>query len=253
MKATQRAGGSYYIDLFSGPGQCCLDDGTIIDGSPLIAAKATPPFARQFWVDADPRNAASLRAHRDDFPNRGIEVIQGDANLAIDGILRLIPTTQPALAFLDPEGSELAWKTICKIAAHKRPEYLKIEQFILFATDTGIVRFFPHDHKKMIYADKLDRMLTDPAAWRALYALRDTLTAAEFRRRLLSLYVNGLRCLGYQHVPDARLVRRPDGRPLYFMVFATDHPAGESIMTAALNAVDATTRQMTFLPYQQRY
>jgi three-Cys-motif partner protein len=59
MKATQRAGGSYYVDLFAAPGQVQLEDGAILDGSPLIAARATPPFKRLFWVDADPLNASA--------------------------------------------------------------------------------------------------------------------------------------------------------------------------------------------------
>jgi three-Cys-motif partner protein len=253
MKATQRAGGTYYIDLFAGPGQVLMEGDEILDGSPLIAARATPPFSGLFWVDAEPLNAASLRAHRADFPERSIEVLEGDANLLIDAILSVVPKTQPTLAFLDPEGSELDWATIQKIARHKRSGLPKIEQFVLVHIDTGINRFFPHDPSKLAHAEILDRMLPDPAAWRSLYERRNALNTGEWRRSLLGLYVNGLRSLGYRHVPEPRLVRRPDNRPLYFMVFATDHSAGEAIMTAALNAVEATPRQTTFLPYQDRY
>lgn len=253
MKVTQRAGGSAYIDLFAGPGQVRLPTGAVIDGSPLIAAQATPSFSRLFWSDADPGNAASLRAHRAGFPDRHIDVLEGDANALIDGILADVSRTQPALAFLDPEGSELAWETVRKISAHKPPPHNKIEQFILFATDTGIVRFFPRDPSKLTCADRLDRMLPDPAAWRGLYALRDRLAAAEFRRRLVGLYVHGMQQLGYRHVPEPRLVCRPDGRPLYFMVFATDHEAGERIMRSALQKVATTMRQPSLLPYEQRY
>jgi three-Cys-motif partner protein len=253
MKATQNAGGSYYIDLFSGPGQVEMEDGQIIDGSPLIAARASPPFARLFWVDADPSNAASLRAHRQDFPNRAIDVFEADANEVINVILDGVPVTQPAVAFLDPEGSELHWETIRRIAFHKPSPRNKIEQFILFHTDTGIVRFFPREPAKMVHADRLDRMLPDPGAWRDLYGLRLKLDGPEFRRRLVGLYVDGLRGLEYRYVPDPRLICRPDGRPLYFMVFATDHPAGEAIMRSALEKVETTMRQPSLLPYNQRY
>ena len=44
-----------------------------------------------------------------------------------------------------------------------------------------------------------------------------------------------------------------DGRPLYFMVFATDHPAGETIMRSVLEKVETTMRQPSLLPYNQRY
>jgi len=37
------------------------------------------------------------------------------------------------------------------------------------------------------------------------------------------------------------------------MVFASDDPAGDKIMTAALRRVEDSLRQKTFLPYEQRY
>jgi hypothetical protein len=78
-------------------------------------------------------------------------------------------------------------------------------------------------------------------------------TAPEFRRRRLEEYGLGLQRLGYRHVPPPRLVCRPDGRPLYFMVFAADHGAGVQIMEAAFNRVQPATRETTFLPHHQRY
>ena len=253
MSATQRAGRRYYVDLFAGPGQVEMEDGEILDGSPLIAAKATPPFTRLFWVDANRRNAASLRAYRLDYPDRRIDVYWGDANVVIDEILGELPRVFPVLAFIDPEGSEADWATIRKLATYKAAGRPKIEIFLLFPSDTGIIRFFPRDPSRMRHQDKLDRMLPSPAAWRTLYRQRNAISTAEFRRRLLGEYVTGLRDLGYRHVPDPRLVCRPDGRPLYFMIFATDHDAGLSIMSAALERVASTARQTSFLPYGQRY
>lgn len=253
MAATKRAGQRYYIDLFAGPGQLVMDNGEILDGSPLIAAKATPSFTRMFWVDTDPKNAASLRAYRDDYPERRIDVCEGDANIVVDAILDDLPSVFPILAFIDPEGSETDWVTIEKVAAHKPLPRKKIELFLLFPSDTGIIRFFPRDPAKMVHHDKLDRMMPSREGWRALDARRNEVSPAEFRRLLLKEYVDGLKRLGYRHVPDPRLVRGPDGRPRYFMVFATDSGVGLAIMTAALEKVEATALQTNFLPYTQRY
>jgi three-Cys-motif partner protein len=223
----------------------------VIDGSPLIAAKATPAFTTLYWVDADARNAASLRAHRQDHPTRRIEVIQQDANVAADTILAHLPRDEPVFAFLDPEGSELSWSTIEKLARHKSRN--KIELFILFASDTGIIRFFPRDPNLMVHQDRLDRMMPRSEGWRRIYARRSELSSIDFRRRILEEYTDGLRSLGYAHIPPPRLVRKPDRRPLYFMVFATDHKAGLNIMSDALNRVETTTYQQSFLPYDQQY
>jgi hypothetical protein len=37
------------------------------------------------------------------------------------------------------------------------------------------------------------------------------------------------------------------------MVFASDHPAGDKIMTWCLSRIRDTGRQTSFLPYDQRY
>lgn len=252
MKATQKAGGSYYLDLFAGPGQCEMPDGEIIDGSPLIAAKARPAFTRQFWVDDRSANAQSLRAHREDYPDRAITILDGDANTAVEQILRELPRTYPTFAFLDPEGSELSWTTVARLASHKT-NGRKVELFIHFATDTGILRFFPHDPSKAANDRLLDRMMPSPLRLRALYAQRATLSTADFRRALVHDYMRGLSELGYRHVLEPRLIRRPDRKPLYFLVFATDDDAGRTIMQDALDRVRAEVLQPSLLPYHQQY
>ncbi len=250
VMATRSARARYYLDLFSGSGQSVLDDREV-DGSPLIAAKADPAFTRLVWVDASARNAASLRAHRADYPSRRIDVHHGDANVVIDEILASLPRTDPTIAFLDPEGSELHWSTVEKLGHHKARN--KIEQFILFPYNMGIVRFMPRDPEKMVHEDKLDRMMPSRSRWRSIYVQRAEVGAAEYRRLMLQEYVRGLGDLGYRHVPEPRLVPRPDGRPLYFMIFATDHAAGLNIMRAAFEQVASTAVQTSFLPYHQRY
>lgn len=207
MVATKRAPARYYIDLFAGPGQSRLEDGQTLDGSPLIAAKATPSFDRLYWVEANARNVASLRAHRLDFPSRRIDVVHSDANSAVDAILAHLPRNAPTLAFLDPEGAELAWSTVEKLARHG-PGY-KIELFMLFAYNMGIVRLMPRDRRKMIYQEKLDQLMPDARGWRDVYSQRDELSPFDFRRAILEEYVSGLKRLGYRHIPAPRLIPAP--------------------------------------------
>jgi three-Cys-motif partner protein len=255
LKATMRAGKRYYLDLFAGSGECEMEDGQRFDGSPLIAAKGSPSFTHMSWVDANARNAASLRAHATDFPSCSITVVEGDANSVVGTILSTLPQQFPVLAFLDPEGSELHWSTIQQLARHKGAGANKIELFILFAYNMGIVRFFPRDPSKMTttWAAILDRVFPDPQRWRAAYERRRALTASEFRRLLLDEYVSGLKRLGYKFVPPPRLIHHQDGRALYFMVFATDHHAGLKIMEDAFHRVQPTERQLSLLSYDQRY
>jgi three-Cys-motif partner protein len=121
LPATKGAHQRYYIDLFAGPGQDKVREmGKVIDGSPLIALKAGPPeFTKLFLVDADPKNVASLDAHRADYPTRSIQTFCGDANARIADILAQLPVDYPVFAFIDPRGAELKWQTVAKLARYK--------------------------------------------------------------------------------------------------------------------------------------
>lgn len=257
LPATTSAHRRYYIDLFAGPGEDKIrETGQVIDGSPLIALKAGPPeFTGLYFVDADPKNGASLEAHRDDFLGRSVQIFCGDANVEVDHVLARLATKYPAFAFLDPRGSELRWETVTKLARHKLPTFPKIELFILFAYNQGLVRFMPYDPTKMVNHDELDRVMPDAMGWRRIYAQRVSGEAGpnDIRRAMLDEYVQGLKALGYKYVPPPRLIATPGGHPLYFMIFASDHPAGGKIMEWCLRSVRDCRLQKSFIPYDQRY
>lgn len=51
------------------------------------------------------------------------------------------------------------------------------------------------------------------------------------KKRIMDIYINGLKGLGYkQGFIYSRLIKSTLGRPLYDMIFATDHPLGAKIM-----------------------
>lgn len=158
LPATRRAGERYYLDLFAGSGQDRIR-GTdrVIDGSPLIALKGGPPaFTQLFWVDTDPQNTRSLEVHSREYPSRRITVLTGDANERVDDVLRVLPRRFPAFAFLDPRGAELRWQTVEKLARHKSAGQTKIELFILFAYNQGLVRLMPRDPALMVNDAAMD-------------------------------------------------------------------------------------------------
>jgi three-Cys-motif partner protein len=256
LPATRRAGERYYVDLFAGSGQDRLR-GTdrVIDGSPIVAIKAGPPaFTHLFWVDADPLNARSVQAHVRDYPTRGITVLSGDANEKVDDVLRVLPRRFPVFAFLDPRGAELRWRTVEKLARHKSAGQTKIELFILFAYNQGLVRLMPRDPALMVNEAALDRVMPSAPGWRTVYEKHTGgANPAEIRREMLDEYVQGLRDLGYRYVPPPRLIATPTNHPLYFMIFASDHQAGDSIMTWCLKNVRDTRIQASFLSYDERY
>jgi three-Cys-motif partner protein len=106
---------AYYLDLFSGPGLNRIrDGGTVIFGSPLIADRAPAPekkFDKLFLIEKDNHYSRALGALLPE-----ATVVNSDVNMSgLQEACGKIPTSDPCLAFVDPEGFELHWKTLCTL------------------------------------------------------------------------------------------------------------------------------------------
>ena len=229
--------GWYALDIFAGGGlNVSATTGAEIPGSAFIALEAGPPLARTVVLcERGARSLPALTARAAPYAER-VRVFGRDANAEIDDMLALIARDAPAFAFLDPEGSELAWATVQAIAGHKPKPYRKVEQLILLPTDMGFVRTLP-----------LERDLSDAAAakitamyghdhWRGIYERRRAgkINAEAARTQYVQLYAQGLRDLGYEHVQERQITKEGAGgragSPMYFLMHASDHDAGERIM-----------------------
>jgi three-Cys-motif partner protein len=250
-----RATGAIYLDAFAGEG-AGRDRITDLefDGSARIAAAASASngsgfqFSHLRFVEL---NAARAREIRDefttDFPGRDIKVLDGDCNVEIPALLRRMPADlawHPTFAFLDPFGIELSWDTIRALADHKRSKTYKVELFLLFATP-AIMRIAGRTPEKALPdADQRLSALFGCEDWRPIVAARrDGAIGGDQAREA---FVNLMRWqlatdLAYKstHVLE---FRNSSGTPIYHMVFATDHEAGDRIM-ARLYAKAAARNQ----------
>lgn len=231
-QACSRAGGWYGLDLFAGTGLNQSEtSGQLINGSPLIALEASAPEATEVLIaESDPRAFAALEYRVAKYGKRA-RLFNRDANVAIGEMLSHVPKRAPAFAFLDPEGADVDWATNEAIAAHKPAPAMKIEQLVLLPVDMGFVRLAPH------YPERVTRIYGHDR-WRAIYEtkLKGTTTPDQRRTDYVKLYGDGFRELGYNHVLD-RQILKPDNSPLYFLIFATDHPAGMKIMDHVFDRV----------------
>jgi len=124
--------GLWYIDAFAGTGlrtvRVAAKDGDLLDepvpehveqrrGSAQIAIDVIPPFNRLVFMEQKPRHCVALRALRAKFPNRDIEILEGDANKSILSEVRAAMRKRVrAVMFLDPYGMDVEWKTLEAIA-----------------------------------------------------------------------------------------------------------------------------------------
>jgi len=125
----------WYIDAFAGTGSRTVRvearDGDLFDapvperveqrrGSAQIAIDVRPPFHRLIFIESKPSHCDALRALARQFSDRQINVVEGDANRAIQSAIKRDGWSDTrAVLFLDPYGMEVEWKTLRAIAATK--------------------------------------------------------------------------------------------------------------------------------------
>lgn len=225
-RAATTARERYYIDAFAGCGDCVLRVlGIHIEGSARRALKVQPPFTGCFFIEQNPALASHLRSQM--ASERNVHVFEGDCNEVIPAeVLPRIPRRAASLAFLDPTGAQLQWRTIQTLAGHRLGRF-KMELLILYPYDMFIARWLKLDTMApaltlMFGGDHWKRALQESTANR-----EDTVAR---RERFVQLYCDGLRSLGYQYVDTLGPLYRSGHHPLYHVIFAGDHPVGQRIM-----------------------
>jgi three-Cys-motif partner protein len=103
-----------YIDAFAGPGvHLSRTTGEVVDGSPLIALKTTPPFSEYHFIDADKARAHQLRTMVG--ARKDVHIYGEDCNLVL--LRDVFPKARysdyrRALCLLDPYNINLKWEVI---------------------------------------------------------------------------------------------------------------------------------------------
>jgi three-Cys-motif partner protein len=233
-RAASSAPDRIYLDGFAGCGSG-IDPrtGEIYDGSAALCLNVEPPFTEIFLVEEVPSRVAELEQLA--AGHRGAHVINEDANVAIPRLLEKMNPRAPTFAFLDPEGTELEWRTVELLARHKQGvSPFKVELMILFPLQMGVLRLldFKSGVIKPAHARRLDAMLGAETPWREIVRMRlqgelEGPRATEYA--FLDAYCDGLhRRLGYKHVLH-RAVADGRGRDIYYLVFASDHDVGRKL------------------------
>lgn len=132
----------YYIDAFAGSirPRAKEDEQRYIDGSPLRALQTEPQFDAYWFVDVSPRRVERVQRLRAEFPDRRIEVRQGNCNdVLCNEIVPRLPyaSKQRAFVFLDPYGLQVDWETVRELANTRTCDI-----FINFSV-MGVTRLLP--------------------------------------------------------------------------------------------------------------
>jgi len=229
MKSAERL----YIDLMAGePFNRDAHTGEEFDGSARLALSSTPHFTRLAFCEMPVKAAALEKDLQGRFPNRDFRVYPGDCNETIDRVLaRLAPWRwAPTFVFADQQAAEIHWGTLRKIAAFRSGER-KAELWLLVSP--AMITKGVAGTNGSAFAERVDA-LYGRDDWRRVQRARDSgvISAEVYRDEMVNLLRWQLeRALNYRMTARVPM-RMPGGMPIYDMVFATDHPVGDKIMTS---------------------
>lgn len=157
----------FYVDGFAGSGASTskaeverydgpslFPVGDLIEGSPVRALGIVPPFDHYVFVDKNRANVRSLNALKEQFPDRSIELVPGDANDALAAVCERLNAHRlnRAVVFLDPFGLSVRWATIQLLAETK-----KVDLWYLVPVD-GMSRQIRDDGNFLPGASKIDEI-----------------------------------------------------------------------------------------------
>jgi three-Cys-motif partner protein len=227
----------HYVDLFSGPGKCFVPEtGTVHLGSPLLALTTRFPLTGYFFVDLNSYNIDALQKRCSISPMCDrVQCFVGDSNLVVKDIIQHILAVDSVyapgqwsslnLAFLDPDGLQLQWKTVNALAQLSRMD------LIIHYPQMALTRNMP----KAIGAKKQTKidLFFGGRKWRSIYERYQRREEHFIHRQLMDHYKEKLQELGYEEVfrddevGDEPLIRNAEkNAPLYRLLFASKHPLG---------------------------
>ena len=203
----------HYIDLFSGPGKCVMEDGTGERlGSPLIALGLKHPFTGYHFVEkgAETLDALKIRVETQYKGLSGRVVYYlGDANEQVDRICRNLPSNSLNVVLVDPTGLHLKYSALSRLVGGRKADLI-----YLFPEGMSIKR----NEGTMNRQDNslLDDVMGD-RRWR------------DWKWPKVSYFRNRLKSLGYVDFNPSDIMgevtmRNRKGVMLYYLVFAAKHP-----------------------------
>lgn len=251
VRACQKSRTKVYFDLFAGGTRNeNRDTGREFLGSAERALRLSPGFSHLAFFELDTKAAATLQEliHSVAPEGRAI-VVPGDCNDEVPKLLKGLNYNlrfAPAFAFIDQYAAEVHWETIKALATYKIPGRTKPELWLYFGDS--------------LYPRGLGQ--TDPAALARFEARLTLMYGSEEWKHIRDARRSGLldpdgarfeyinfmrwrleRVLGYRMTIPLKVVN-DRGQPLYTMIFATDHPAGEKIMSWVYGLSTERFRQM---------
>ena len=211
-----------------------------IDGSPRVALSIKHPFTKYIFIELNPDRASQLEELKSEFRNsRDIQIVAGEANNVIQKkVLErdLYDWSRTrAVAFLDPFGLQVPWKTIEALASTKA-----IEVIVNLPVGMTIQRMLPASGEfTSQQRDRLTSYFGSPDWESILYSvssglLGDTREKIRNSGEVLARWYQERMTEAFGHAAVPRLIRNSSGGHLYYLLWAGPNPTGARIASHVL-------------------
>ena len=224
-----------YVDAFAGAGTYAEDSYAdfqdLKKGSASIALEIDDkPFDQLIFVEKETKSVNSLLNLQTQYPNRTIEIVQGDANDEIPNFCNKMKNLDRAVVFLDPYATQVSWSTVEKIASTQ-----KIDCWILFPL-MAVTRMMPRRKEPdNAIAAQLDRVFGGRDYWLDTYddSPQMSLFADSQRRerspgseQIAGAYKKRLSEVFHKVATRSRTLKNSSNGPLFELFFAVGNPKG---------------------------
>jgi three-Cys-motif partner protein len=219
-----------YIDGFAGPQNPDRRGWAaqmVIEGQPSPTLDPEKPRLRHFYLsDTDPAAIGALRELKSSYPDRDIQLFDGDFNNRIGDILRpdVLRPTEATFCLIDQRTFECNWETVRRLATYKPQGLERIEAFYFLAAawlDRAIAALGDAGRGERM------RVWWGRDDWQVLLGLNAWRRCELFTARFVDE-------LGYVSAKAWPIYEARQGsRLMYHMIHATDHSAAPTLMQRA--------------------
>jgi three-Cys-motif partner protein len=246
----------WYIDAFAGTGDRAakrqeaaslleipeLD--VMTNGSARVALEIEPPFDRYIFIEKRRRRSSALEHLKSEFPNCAIEILNEDANAAVQRICRDTDwRSNRAVLFLDPYGMQVSWETLVAVASTKA-----IDLWMLYPSGMGLNRLLTRRGDiRPEWQETLDRSLGTPSWREAFYRVQETTDlfghASTDRvkdagtEKFEAFLLDRLRTIFTAVAPETVPLRNSRGQVMYLLCFSCGNPRGADLAVRIARSV----------------
>lgn len=223
-----------YVDLFAGAGRAIIA-GTrrIVPTTPTLALEVRDPFDRYIFCEKDELLAGALGQRvRRDHPETSVEILEGDSNQRVGGIVAAVPKSRSGhrvlmFCVVDPCSiGSLKFRTLDSLAK------LRVDFLILVPSHMDANR----NQDILLQPDYplMDEFLGE-SAWREEWrAVSKSGSATSFGTFVLARFSQSMKRLRYLYDgPGAEVPVRDRGRILYYLAFFSRSPLGQKFWREA--------------------